>query len=259
VVTVLDHPVWESLHGAHRSFGVFHGRVAAYQPDVSPFCGVSPTLDARTWADLAGFATPGTPLYIPGLAADPPSGWEILPPVAVVQMVLSGAIPDPARSAGSDPITVLTPADVPEMLDLVRRTGPGPFSSRTIEVGRYLGIRRDGKLIAMAGERMRPPGFCEVSAVCTDPAYRGQGLAARLIRTVAAGIRARAETPFLHVKADNTAAIALYGTLGFRARREMRFAALLVKTRAGRGNASVSRSREPSPDHAGPAAAGHAG
>ncbi|MFT4128282.1 MAG: GNAT family N-acetyltransferase, partial [Gordonia sp. (in: high G+C Gram-positive bacteria)] len=92
-----------------------------------------------------------------------------------------------------------------------------------IEMGTYLGIRRAGVLVAMAGERMHPPGWTEISAVCTDPACRGQGLAALLVRAVAAGIVARAETPFLHAAADNTTAIRLYEALGFVVHREVVF------------------------------------
>jgi len=119
----------------------------------------------------------------------------------------------------------LGPADVPEMLDLVRRTQPGPFLPRTIEMGTYLGIRRDGALIAMAGERLHPPGWTEISAVCTDPAFRGEGLATRLILAVAHGIRERGETPFLHTGAANTNAIRLYESLGFALRRSTVFGA----------------------------------
>lgn len=107
------------------------------------------------------------------------------------------------------------------MLDLVARTEPGPFRRRTIELGAYLGIRREGRLVAMGGERMRPPGWTEISAVCTDPAYRGQGLATRVVRAVAAGIKARGETPFMHAAADNTAALRLYESIGFSLRREV--------------------------------------
>jgi predicted GNAT family acetyltransferase len=119
---------------------------------------------------------------------------------------------------------VLTTDDVPEILDLVGRTQPGPFRKRTIEVGRYLGIRRDGGLVAMAGERLRVPGFTEISAICTDPAYQGQGLAARLTRAVAAGIRAEGDLPFLAVVATNTRAIRLYEHLGFTRRADVTFA-----------------------------------
>jgi predicted GNAT family acetyltransferase len=109
------------------------------------------------------------------------------------------------------------------MLDLVRRTRPGPFEKRTYLLGGYLGIRRGGALVAMAGERMHPPGWTEISAVCTDPAQRGQGLAARLTLAVAAGIRDRGDVPFLHTGADNAPAIRLYEVLGFTLRRETSF------------------------------------
>ena len=111
------------------------------------------------------------------------------------------------------------------MLELTERTKPGPFLPGTVELGGYLGIRRAGRLVAMAGERMRPPGFAEISAVCTDEAWRGHGFAARLTRAVAAGIAARGETPFLHAAADNANAIRLYKSLGFVHRRDVRFIA----------------------------------
>ena len=121
---------------------------------------------------------------------------------------------------------VLGPADVPEMLALVERTRPGPFLPRTIEMGTYLGIRRDGELVAMAGERLHPPGWTEISAVCTDERFRGHGLATRLVLAVAAGIRERGETPLLHAAATNVHAIRLYESLGFARRRHTRFVGL---------------------------------
>jgi predicted GNAT family acetyltransferase len=125
----------------------------------------------------------------------------------------------------ADPeMVVLTETDVPEILDLVERTKPGPFAKRTIEMGHYLGIRRDGRLIAMAGERLRLPGWTEISAVCTDPDFRGQGLAARLTMAVAAGILGRGELPFLHAAATNTDAIRLYEGLGFQVDHHVVFA-----------------------------------
>jgi predicted GNAT family acetyltransferase len=121
--------------------------------------------------------------------------------------------------------------DVPEMLDLVGRTRPGPFLPRTVELGSYLGIRRNGALVAMAGERMHPPGYTEISAVCTDPDARGSGLASRLMRAVAYGIRARGETPILHAASTNDTAIRLYEKLGFAVRREFEFVGLERATR----------------------------
>jgi predicted GNAT family acetyltransferase len=107
---------------------------------------------------------------------------------------------------------------VPEILDLVARTEPGPYLPRTVEMGTYLGIRHDGRLVALAGERLHPPGWTEISAVCTDPDHRGRGLATRLVRAVAAGIRERGDHPFLHAAATNTTAIRLYESIGFTLR-----------------------------------------
>jgi predicted GNAT family acetyltransferase len=126
-------------------------------------------------------------------------------------------------TVADDPEAVpLGVADVPDMLDLTSRAKPGPFFIRTIEMGTYLGIRRDGRLVAMAGERMRPEGWTEISAVCTDEAWRGQGLSTRLIRAVGAVIRARGDVPFLHATATNPA-IKLYERLGFQHRADVRF------------------------------------
>jgi predicted GNAT family acetyltransferase len=123
---------------------------------------------------------------------------------------------------------VLDATDVPEMLALVERTKTGPFLPRTIAMGTYLGIRRRGRLVAMAGERLHPPGWTEISAVCTDPEHRGEGLATRLVPAVAAGIRDRGETPFLHAAATNTGAIRLYEALGFRLRKSLMFGSVRV-------------------------------
>lgn len=110
-------------------------------------------------------------------------------------------------------------ADVPEMLELIAQTEPGPFLTRTIELGDYLGIRRDGALVAMAGERFQLEGWTEISAVCTRPDYRGQGLASRLVGALIASIQLRSQRVFLHVLSTNTGAIQLYEELGFRARQ----------------------------------------
>ncbi len=104
------------------------------------------------------------------------------------------------------------------MVELTALTKPGPFGPRTHELGHYVGIRDGGKLVAMAGERLKVPGYTEVSAVCTHPDHLGKGYAAALISEVMRAIRERGETPFLHVRAHNRRAIAVYERLGFRIR-----------------------------------------
>ena len=114
------------------------------------------------------------------------------------------------------------------MTELVERTKPGPWRPRTIDMGRYLGIRVDGELVAMAGERLRPTGWIEISAVCTDERFRGRGLGTRLIRAVGAGIVASGQLPMLHASAGNVNAIRLYESMGFAFRRDREF--LRVRT-----------------------------
>ncbi|MFF5141670.1 GNAT family N-acetyltransferase [Streptomyces sp. NPDC013157] len=229
---VLDNPARASLTGPHARFAERRGRILRYPVDVSPWLALPDDPGADDWADLAALAGPGAEVPLPGYRGELPEGWELTMSIAGVQLVDEGmdAVPEPAAVR-------LGPADVPEMLDLVSRTRPGPFLPRTVELGTYLGIRRDGRLIAMAGERLHPPGWTEISAVCTDPAHRGEGLATRLIRAVAHGIRERGETPFLHTGAENTHAIRLYESLGFRLRRRTAFVAARVPERLGQSSA----------------------
>jgi ribosomal protein S18 acetylase RimI-like enzyme len=216
---VLDNPGWASLTGIHARFAEIRGRAARYRPDVSSFMTLADPGDPQAWADAAELAGPGAEVFLAARELTPPPGWTAQAVVPGVQLV-----DETMEAVADEDAVVLGDADLSEILDLVERTKPGPFRPRTIELGTYLGIRRDGELVAMAGERLHPPGYTEISAVCTDPAFRGQGLAARLIRAVAHGIRSRGETPFLHAAAANTNAIRLYEKLGFVHRSDTTFA-----------------------------------
>ncbi|NIZ91977.1 GNAT family N-acetyltransferase [Kineococcus rubinsiae] len=225
----LDNPVWASLGAAHAHLAELAGPAARYPADVSPFAGLADPADPAGWAGLAALAGPAATVVLVGLPGPPPAGWTTTRPIPGVQMVAAPGFGSPASGPArpGDPAVVeLGEADVPAMLDLVERTRPGPFGARTRLLGTYLGIREQGRLVAMAGERLHPPGATEISAVCTDPSVRGRGYASHLLRAVAAGIRARGETPFLHAAADNTSAIRLYSALGFHLRRETTFTVL---------------------------------
>jgi ribosomal protein S18 acetylase RimI-like enzyme len=217
----LDNPVWGSLVGAHAELAdvvaVGEGRAGRYQPDVAPFGAVEDAADPACW-DALGELLAGHATCLLVEPADLPPGWDAALVIPGVQMDGTGLTPAPEPEAGA-----LTDADVPEMLELVERTKPGPYLRRTIRMGEYLGIRRDGELIAMAGQRLHPSGWAEISAVCTDRRHRAQGLGTRLVRAVAARIRAGGEVPFLHAAADNTGAIRLYEALGFTLRRTLSF------------------------------------
>ena len=208
--------MWAALSGPQACFAEASGDAARYASDISPFAALADNGDPAAWGDLAqltDYALLMGPALVPG------PGWELAVSVPGVQMLGHGmtGVDDPDAVA-------LTETDVPEILELVERAKPGPFRKRTIELGRYLGIRENGKLIAMAGERFRQPGWTEVSAVCTDPDHQGKGLGARLTLAVAAGILSRGELPFLHAAADNERAIRLYERLGFEPGGEVTFA-----------------------------------
>lgn len=192
-----------------------------YPADVSPFAGLPDRPRPADWADLAALAGPGAVVVLAGVA--PPDRWPVTPIGDGVQLVDGGV-----EAAADDELVRLGPGDRAEMLDLAERTRPGPFLPRTGELGVFLGIRRGGALVAMAGERLHPPGWTEISGVCTDEAWRGHGFATRLMRVLVAGIQARGETPFLHALAGNTGAVRLYETMGFRLRRTITFTAARV-------------------------------
>lgn len=147
----------------------------------------------------------------------PPAGVALSKSTAGVQMVAR------AINAGgkSFPIEPLGEADAAEMLALALLTKPGPYRAATHTLGRFLGVRENGRLIAMAGERLQMDGFVEVSAVCTHPDFQGRGLAGALMRAVGARILSEGDTPFLHAYAANTGAIALYRKLGFEHRADV--------------------------------------
>lgn len=226
--SALTDPVWASLTGPHEGFARVLNHARRYPGDVSVLAAVAPGADDSAWDDLRTLQQSGerTVLFGPtSRLGSPPPGWEIGLEFSGLQMIAGNAV-----TGTVDPdAVVLGDVDVPDMLDLVARTEPGPFGPRTPTMGRFVGIRdpRDGRLLAMAGERLRPPGWVEISAVCTDPSARGAGLGARVVGDVEAAIRSRGDRPLLHVAGQNVGAIRLYEQLGFVASRRMYFTLLV--------------------------------
>jgi predicted GNAT family acetyltransferase len=221
-VHVLDRPVWESLASLHAALSIGGALAKRYRHDVNLFASARDDSPAALDA-LAALVAPGEQVYVlqvPEIAV--PSALQATKTALGVQMVATRPIP----AEGGEDIVVLGDADASEMLALAQLTRPGPFLARTHVMGMFRGIRINGRLAAMAGERMRMPGCTELSGVCTHPDFRGRGLARRLSAVVCAGIEARGETPFLHAWKDNHPAIALYERLGFRLRAEVNVAVL---------------------------------
>jgi ribosomal protein S18 acetylase RimI-like enzyme len=211
---VLDNAVWHSLTGTHREFAETSGGAARYDPDVSVFAALAEDSD-DAWRDLAHLVGGGMGALFRADGQVPPTGWTTVGGGTAHQMVLADL-----AAVGEPETRLLGPADVGEMLALVELTRPGPFAVRTVELGGYVGAFDQGALVAMAGERLAPPGFREISAVCTHPDHRGRGLAAGLTALVARRIIERGEWPFLHHAAENDAARRVYEVLGFEFRRE---------------------------------------
>lgn len=154
-----------------------------------------------------------------------PAPWKVMSSVPLLQMVYERST-FPENGTEQPAFLPLRETDVPPMLALTQLTKPGPFGKRTHEMGEYWGIRHNGDLIAMAGERLRLPGYTEVSAVCTHPDHLGHGHATALITMLVRRICNRREMPFLHVRPENTRAVELYERLGFRERVLLRYVIL---------------------------------
>jgi ribosomal protein S18 acetylase RimI-like enzyme len=230
----LDNAAWGSLTGPHAGLAVRVGDAARYPTDVAPFAALPDCPTREAWRDLAGVADGGGVVLFRA-PVEPAAGWREEWGGVGVQMVWEGG---PVADAAQDDTVALTLDDATGALSLVRDTNPGPFAARTLVLGRYLAIRDPdtGALVAMAGERLHPEGFREVSAVCTAASWRGRGLATRLVLAVVAGITGRGETPFLHAASDNVAAIRLYTAIGFAVRREVRFSRLRAPSQGARPN-----------------------
>jgi predicted GNAT family acetyltransferase len=220
----LDNIIWKALTTRQAELAESSHQARRFTPEVSPLAAFrEPT--AEGYESLAELVDAhGTIGLFLGTPYQPRLGWSLVAGAPMPEMVYEGnGIPS---SSADLEIVELSVADVPDMMALTALTKPGPFHKRTHELGTYLGIRREGKLVAMAGERLKVPGYTEVSAVCTHPEHTSHGYARILMIEVMQRILERGETPLLHVREDNVRAIALYQRLGFRLRVLLHFAVL---------------------------------
>jgi len=223
----LDDPIWNALITEHRGLALGDRMARRYPPEIGPLSGIADESDAA-YEDLRALAGPGgiVVLFLQN-PAQPRAGWTLVREGPLTQMIC----PDPPKATPAAlPVTAtmrrLTPQDAPAMLELATLTEPGPFRERTHELGIFFGIFEGQRLLSMAGQRTRVPGFVEVSAVCTHPDARGGGYARTLMLAVMDEIHREGSTPYLHAWADNHSAIRVYRDLGFVHRRALHVAAL---------------------------------
>ncbi|MBL8576864.1 MAG: GNAT family N-acetyltransferase [Mesorhizobium sp.] len=216
----LDRPIWNALASSHAAFAEGNTLIKRYPPDIHPFaCGRDD--GPESMQALAALAAPGdTQVLLQADEIAPPPGFDVSVATECVQMIADGAV----LGIEDSRIHKLGEADAADMLELATLTKPGPFTLRAQALGNFWGIRNQGQLVAMSGERLKVDEMTEVSGVCTHPDFRGRGFGKLMKRYAAAQISARGETTFLHTYASNDTAIALYEKLGFRIRTRMHVA-----------------------------------
>jgi len=220
---VLDNPIWHALTTAHAHFSQGDGLARRYHPEIGPLSGMKDQ-SPEAYHSLAKLLGPDDIAVL--FLSDPPTppgSLRLLQSLRMYQMIRAEPLPMPQTDFLIEPLTT---TDVPEMLQLAEATEPGPFRQRTIELGGYRGVRLNGRLASMTGQRCGLTDFVEVSAVCTWPEFRGRGYANALVATVANGVFAQNKTPFLGVREDNVDAIRVYEKVGFSIRRSLHVAVL---------------------------------
>ncbi len=213
----LDYPIWTALTTRQASLAEGGSHARRFPPAIGPFAALEDS-SPESFDSLHALLSPGDRAVL--FTPDP-----ITPPDSfVVHMARMGTqmIGTPAEVSGASPdLVTLGADDVPAMIELIELTRPGPFGVRTRELGTFLGIKIEGRLAAMTGERMKPANYTELTAVCVHPDFRGRGYAQVLLAAVGRQIVARGEEPMLHVFSDNASAIALYHRQGMTIRRQL--------------------------------------
>jgi ribosomal protein S18 acetylase RimI-like enzyme len=215
---ILDNPAWHALSSGNKDLANGNETAKYFAREVSPFVGINePTIsnfnklyETIPFAGSFGFISP--------VEIEFPLPWKVVKCMRVLQMTFEGPLTQTIDEKG---IVPLNETHIPQMLDLTKLTNPGPFNDRTIDFGHYRGIFDGDRLVAMAGQRMHPYNYAEISAVCTHSDHLGKGYARKLLLNQVERIKAASETPFLHVLADNTRAIKVYHDLGFKTRKEI--------------------------------------
>lgn len=221
---ILDNPAWNALISGNSNQALGNERVKYFDAEVSPFAG-SKDNTHDSFKELYQLLERDSPvLFVTPFEVEIPAFWKVVNVINGYQMVFEG---EPKVYEVNKEIVPLSATHIPQMVELTKLTKPGPFGERTIEFGHYHGIFDGDKLIAMAGQRMHPFNYAEISAVCTHPDHLGKGYARQLLQHQIHRIHATNEIPFLHVWDGNERAIQVYKSLGFATRTPVQFHVLV--------------------------------
>jgi ribosomal protein S18 acetylase RimI-like enzyme len=211
-MNVLDNPAWAALNSLHSEFAEGTNQAKRYRPDIAPFVACDGSL-----TDIDPFIKNGDTFFMIGDLPVLPHNWEIAHEIPCGQMVYTGPLQE------GDPVLLLDESDKTDMFNLINSLQPGLYKPDTRLMGNYYGIKQNGKPVAMAGERIRMPGYTELSAICTNTDYAGRGYAQQLIKHLCNTHINEGIVSYLHVALSNERAVRLYKHMGFEQRREISF------------------------------------
>jgi GNAT superfamily N-acetyltransferase len=213
----LDNPVWCSLNETHQKFSINYNNLKCYHPDFCPFGGYESSREIRSQIDE--YAKIIDNFFIVGDRPEFSKNLTLKNELVCLQMIIDS----PIDLEIQEHIIQLTSENEAVLVKLVNLVQPGYFKNKTIQLGDYHGIVKNGDLVAVTGERMKMNDFTEVSAIITHPNHTRKGYARQLIAHTVNKILHQNKIPYLHVAEDNTIAISLYEKLGFDIRRKISF------------------------------------
>lgn len=222
----LDNPTWTALTSHQAPIALADGMARRFPPEMTVHGALALPMP-QAWDSLARLTGRSPVCLLSAAALQLPPGWSVTGHVEIFQMVQNDAAAGSSAPAGASrgdapEIIELKESDVAEMSALYEATRPGrKMCPRIQKLGTFVGLRTEGKLVAMGGLRMHVPGFREITTVATMPGFEGRGYAKALVADLIKRIRARNDSPFLTVRVDNTRAVEIYRRLGFQERTRL--------------------------------------